>query len=156
MRRGVLLAVGVGLIASLFAPTAALAQRSRRGDWYYDVRPYLGQRSAPTVREARLWDEVIFLRNAVRRVDRRGDITPRQADRFYDRIDRVAHFLRNDRKLTSSEFDRRRDDLRDIGRDLHRAARVRPAGRYGDRYDGRYGRRVADRCEICDGACRYR
>jgi len=136
MRRALFLAVGVGLVTTLLAPPAAFAQR--RGDWYYDVRPYLGRRSGENAREARLWEEVIYLRNEVRRLDRRGDITVRQADRFYDRIDRVARFLRDDRRLSESEFDRRRDDLNDIARDLRRADR----SRYGSRdRDDRYDRR---------------
>jgi hypothetical protein len=157
MRRAVLVMAGIGLVSTLLAPTAALAQR--RGDWYTDARPYLGARSAQDARKARLWEETIALRNAVRRLDRRGDITPRQADGFYNRLDRVAHFLRNDRNLTSSEFDRRRDDLNGIARDLHRVARVRPVSRYEDRFDRRSDRRSdrrVDRCDICDGICRYR
>lgn len=158
MRRALLLVMSAAVAATLLTPAAAIAQSQRRGDWYYDVRPYIGRSGGESVREARAWEEVISLRSAVRRLDRRGDITPRQADRFYDRIDRVARFLRDDRRLTSSEFDRRQDDLRDIARDLHRVARNRPVARYDDRYD-RYDRRSdrrADICDVCDGVCRHR
>lgn len=163
MKRALFLVAGVGLAATLLAPATALAQR--RSDWYYDVRPYVGRQSESTVRKARLWEETVRLRSAVRSADRRGNITARETDRFYDRIDRVARFLRDDRNLTNSEFDRRRDDLNGIARDLHRERRD---GRRDDRRrydDDRYGRRVggdryarrgADICDICGGACRYR
>jgi hypothetical protein len=162
MRRGVLIAAAAGLLATMLAPTSAMAQR--RGDWYRDVRPYLNGRGASTAGEARLWEEVVDLRSAVRRLDRRGDLTPRQADRFYDRLDRVARFLQNDRTLSDSEFKRRQDDLQDIARDLHRDARVRPtsyedgrSSRRDDRSTRSYDRSTrSDYCPICNGACRYR
>jgi polyribonucleotide nucleotidyltransferase len=135
MRKG-LLVVGVGLIASLLAPTGAQAQR--RGDWYRDVRPYLGGRGEEAARKARLVEDTINLRSDVRSADRRGDISPRQADRFYDRLDKVAKFLRDDRHLSNSEFNRRRDDLDHIARDLDHATRNR-VSRRDDRY-GRYDR----------------
>jgi hypothetical protein len=128
-----LLATSAVVALAILAPGAAEAQSNRaearrRGDWYRDVRPYLPRNSEGTVKEARLWDEFVHLRGIVRQADRRRDLSPRQADRFYDRLDRVARFLRDDRRLSNSEYNRRRDDLEDISRDLDRAI-----GRRGNR-----------------------
>lgn len=149
MRGGIAAVVGVGLLTVLLTPMGTLAQR--RGDWYHDVRPYVGKESESSLRKVRLMEEVFQLRAVVRRLDRRGEITPRQADRFHARLDRVAHFVRNDRNLTASEFERRRRDLDGIAQDLHQVTRVRPVLRD----DPRYGR-GAPRCHVCDGVCRYR
>src|SRR5207249_4044022 len=100
MRRGMLV-VGIGLIAALLAPSASQAQR--RDDWYRDVRPYLGRGSEEVARRARLTEETVRLRSAVRDADRRGDISGREADRLYDKLDHVARFLRDDKHLTESE-----------------------------------------------------
>jgi hypothetical protein len=118
MRGGVLL-TGLALAAVLAAP---VAQAQRGSDWYRDVRPYLGAAGEEAARRVRLWEEFARLRAGVQRADRRGEINLRDADRFYDRLDRVAHFLRNDRKLTESEYNRRRGDLDRVARDLDRVA----------------------------------
>jgi hypothetical protein len=131
MRKG-LLVVGIGLIASLLAPTGAQAQR--RDDWYRDVRPYLSGRGEEAARKARLVEDTVNLRADVRRADRRGDISPREADRLYDRLDKVAKFLRDDRHLSNSEFNRRRSDLDHIAEDLDHDTRSR-ISRRDDRYD---------------------
>jgi hypothetical protein len=132
MRKGILL-VGLGLIAPLLAPSGAQAQR--RDDWYRDVRPYLSGRGEEAARKARLVEETINLRSDVRSADRRGDISSRAADRLYDKLDHVAKFLRDDRHLSSSEYDRRRHDLDSVARDLDHATRNRVSRR-----DDRYGR----------------
>jgi hypothetical protein len=119
----------LGLGLALLAPTAALAQRG--DDWYRDIGPWLGRAGEEGTRKARLIEEYSRLRGEVRREDRRGAISPREADRLYGRLDKVARFLRNDRHLTNSEYNRRRDDLDSIARDLERATGTR-TGR-GDR-----------------------
>jgi hypothetical protein len=122
-----LLAVGAGLTWALLAPPGALAQRG--GDWYRDVRPYLGGAGEEAARRVRLWEEFARLRANVARADRRGEIRLKDADRFYDRLDRVAHFLRHDKKLTESEYNRRRGDLDGIARDMDRINRDQVSSR---------------------------
>jgi hypothetical protein len=101
------------------------------------VRPYLGGAGEEVARRVRLWEEFARLRSTVQRADRRGEITLRESDRFYNRLDRVAHFLRHDKKLTDSEYNRRRNDLDNIARDIDRAA--------GARYSSSASRRGAGR-----------
>jgi hypothetical protein len=125
--RKTLLAVGLGLTTALLVPAGALGQRS--SDWYRDVRPYLDGRGQEVAQRVRLWEEFARLRESVRRADRSGDISLRDADRFYDRLDRVAHFLRNDKNLSDSEYKRRRGDLDNIAGDFDRMTRDRYARR---------------------------
>jgi hypothetical protein len=121
MKRTVLM-VGVGLAAALLVVPGAQAQR-RGDDWYRDVRPYLGGSGAEAARRVRLWEEFVRLRGEVKRVDRRGDISLKDADHLYNRLDHVADFLRNDKHLTEKEYNRRRGDLDGVARDLERAGR---------------------------------
>src|SRR5262245_47310665 len=96
-------ALVVGLAAALLIPSGAQAQR-RSDDWYRDIRPYLGGSGVEAARRVRLWEECTRLREQVKRQDRRGDISLKDADRFYDRLDHVAEFLRNDKNLTEKEY----------------------------------------------------
>jgi hypothetical protein len=126
MRR---VAAWMGLALTLLAPSAALAQRDRDYDWYRDVGPWLGRGGEEGARRAELMDRYARLRSEVRRADRQGAISPRESDRLNDRLARVARFLRNDRHLSSSEFNRRRSDLDGVARDLERAGGYRTGGR---------------------------
>lgn len=126
-RRTVALVIGLG--AALLAPAGV---RAARDDWYRDVRPWLDRRSESEVRRAQLIDRDLRLRDEVRTAERRRDISTHDADRLYDRLDRVARFLRDDQHLSNSEYKRRRNDLDhvedDLRRDIgHRSARL---GRY--------------------------
>jgi hypothetical protein len=85
------------------------------------VRPYLDRNTDEGARRARLWERFTRLRADVRTADRRGEISPRDADHYYDRLDKVARFLRDDRHLSQHEYDRRRHDLDNVDRDLHRS-----------------------------------
>jgi hypothetical protein len=120
--RGTVWVVGVGLAAALLISSGAQAQR-RGDDWYRDVRPYLGGSGEEAARRVRLWEEFTRLRAEVKRVDRRGDISLKDADHYYDRLDHVADFLRHDKNLTEKEYNRRRADLDSVARDLDRAER---------------------------------
>jgi len=57
----------------------------------------------------------------VRSADRRREISQRDADHYYERLDKVGRFLRDDRHLSQSEYDRRRRDLDNVERDFHRS-----------------------------------
>jgi hypothetical protein len=126
MRR---VAAWMGLALTLLAPSGALAQRDRDYDWYRDVAPWLGRSGEEGARKAQLLERYARLRGEVRRADRDGAISPREADRLNDRLARVARFLRNDRHLTRKEYDRRRDDLDGVARDLERAGGYRTGRR---------------------------
>src|SRR5438046_8976431 len=102
MRR---VAAWLGLGLTLLAPSGALARGDRDIDWYRDVGPWLGRSGEEGARRAELLDRYTRLRGEVRRADRQGAISPREADRLNDRLARVARFLRNDRHLSNSEFD---------------------------------------------------
>ena len=122
--------VGIGLMLATLRPMGAFAQRG--DDWYRDIRPYLDTRSDEGARRARLWERFVRLRSDVRTADRRGDISLKDADNYYNRLDKVARFLRDDRHLSQHEYDRRRRDLDSVDRDLQRTL---------DRRSAREGRR---------------
>ncbi len=125
---------GLGLALMILAPGGAMAQRG--DDWYRDVGPWLGRRGEEGSRRVSLLERYARLRGDVRSAERRGDISPRDADRLYDRLEHVARFLRNDRHLTGSEYNRRRDDLDHVASDLRRASGYREGRRRDrDRYD---------------------
>jgi len=118
MKRAIL-GISAGLMLALLAPGAAIAQRGE--DWYRDVRPYLDRNTEDGARRARLWERFARLRSDVRSADRRREISQRDADHYYDRLDKVGRFLRDDRHLSQSEYDRRRRDLDNVERDFHRS-----------------------------------
>jgi hypothetical protein len=124
---------GLALALMVMAPTGALAQRG--DDWYREIEPWLGRGAHGDVRKGRLMEQYFDIRSEVRTADRRGAISPRTADNLYGRLDKVARFLRDDRSLSNKEYNRRRDDLDKIARDLERAGGAR-VGRGRDR--GRY------------------
>src|SRR6266849_5398590 len=103
MRRASL-GVCAGLVLAILAPTAVLAQRN--DDWYRDVRPFLDKRTDEGARRARLWERFVQLRSEVRTADHHGDISLKDADSFYNRLDKVGRFVRDDRHLSNHEYDR--------------------------------------------------
>src|SRR5438093_71315 len=118
MRRAIL-GLCIGLTLALLAPAGVFAERG--DDWYRDVRPYLDRSTDEGARRARLWERFVRLRSDVRTADRRGDISLKDADNYYNRLDKVARFLRDDRHLSQREYDRRRRDLDNVERDLQRS-----------------------------------
>jgi hypothetical protein len=125
--RKAILGLCVGLALTVIAPAGVFAQRD--DDWYRDVRPFLDKNTDEGARRARLWERFIRLRSSVRTADRRGDISLKDADNFYNRLDKVGRFLRDDRHLSNHEYDRRRRDLDHVDRDLNRALEHRDARR---------------------------
>jgi hypothetical protein len=122
-----ILGLCAGLALTLLAPAGVFAQRD--SDWYRDVRPFLDKNTDEGARRARLWERFIRLRSDVRTADRRGDIGLKDADNFYNRLDKVGRFIRDDRHLSNHEYDRRRHDLDNVDRDLSRALDHRNARR---------------------------
>jgi hypothetical protein len=122
-----ILGLCAGLALALLTPASVLADRS--DDWYRDVRPFLDKNTDEGARRARLWERFIRLRSDVRTADRRGDISLKDADNFYNRLDKVGRFVRDDRHLSNHEYDRRRHDLDNVDRDLSRALEHRNARR---------------------------
>ncbi len=116
--RKAILGLCAALALTLLPSAAVFAQRDE--DWYRDVRPFLDKRTDEGARRARLWERFVQLRSDVRTADRRRDISLKDADNFYNRLDKVGHFLRDDRHLSNHEYDRRRRDLDNVERDLHR------------------------------------
>ena len=161
MTRRNLVALG---LAVLGIGATAPAAHADHYDRYYGQRYYRGRDRDEIRRREILRDRLIDLGDRIRLAERQGDLSRRQANRLYDELDDVRDFLRGDRHLTDSEFDRRADDLRDVARDLRqwsgsRYSRYRShdyedwyyndryprGGRYGDRYDDRYDDRYRRR-----------
>jgi hypothetical protein len=152
-RRNLVAALG---LAVLGIGATAPAAHADHYDRYYGQRYYRGRDRDEIRRREILRDRLIDLGDRVRLAERQGDISRREADRLYRKLDYVRDFLRGDRNLSDSEFDRRADDLRDVARDLReqsgpRYGRYRSRDHedwyYNDRYprDGRYGDRYDDR-----------
>jgi hypothetical protein len=137
-----------GLMAAVMGWTI-LAAAPAGADAFYDryrgARYYRGRDRDDIRRREILRSHMFDLADRIRLADREGVISRRKADDLFEDLDDVRDFLRGDRYLTDSEFDRRRDDLRDIEDDLRDAYRRR-GGRYDrydryDRYRDRYDRR---------------
>lgn len=133
----VLLAVGGGAICS--APAHA-----DHYDRYYGARYYRGRDSEEIRRRDILRSRMIDLGDRTRLAEREGDLSRRDAERVYEKLDDVRDFLRHDRYLEHDEFRRRMRDLDEAEDRFRRSCRHR---RYEDRYryDGRY--RYEDRYE---------
>jgi hypothetical protein len=116
----------LALALMMLAPTGAVAQRDRDYDWYRDIGIWLGRGGEAATRRVRLIEQYSQLRTGVRRAERGGQLSARDADRLYGRLDRVARFLRDDQHLNGKEYSRRQNDLDEVARDLRRAT--------GDRY----------------------
>ena len=138
---------GLGLAAGA---TAASAQRPYgrvygADPWDYRRHNYYRGRDSHEIRlrEAlryRLFD----LADQVRNAERQGLISRGRSQDLREELDDVRDFLRDDRHLTRSEFERRRDDLDEIADDLRDSYRRR-GGRYRndpffDNYDRRFRR----------------
>lgn len=119
--------------------------------WDYRRYTYFRGRDRDEIRRREALRFRMFdLAERIRMAEREGLISRRRANDLYDDLDDVRDFLRNDRNLTRSEFERRRDDLDDIADDLRDSYRRRGGrfrtdpwfDRYQDRYrrDGRYYR----------------
>lgn len=149
--------LGVALMAAVvalctLAPVAQAGSPYDRYDTYRSTRYYRGRDGSEVRRREVLRGRMMDLADSIRLATRQGDLSRRDSDRLYDRLDNVRDFLRGDRNLTESEFRRRMDDLDDIRRDLRedrrdgrRDGRYRDRDiwrrdRYDDRYDDRYRR----------------
>jgi hypothetical protein len=165
-RRNLLYALGLGIVGVGAVAPAAYAQRYDHYDRYYGQRYYRGRDRDDIYRRGILRDRLIDLGDRIRLAEREGALSRRRANDLYRDLDDVRDFLRDDRNLTQSEFERRSDDLRDVARDLRQAMgsrydryrsssyedwygrydsrdrydRYRDRGRYDDRYDDRYRR----------------
>lgn len=131
-RRNLVFALMLGAAGLGAAAPAVQAQRFEHYDRYYGQRYYRGRDRDEIRRRELLRDRLIDLADRVRLAEREGDISRSRAARLYDRLDDVRDFLRGDRHLSDSEFDRRSDDLRDVARDLRDATGSR-YGRYRSR-----------------------
>jgi len=152
-RRKLLLGLALGAVGAVAVTSDAQAQSYR----YRNV-PYFGGRDRDDIRRRQIIRDRLFLLGDRTEVAvRNRAIGPRVADRIFERLDRVRDFLREDRNLTDSEFDRRMRDLRDAEDDLrdevrdnrrdYRGSRYDRDYRYdtGRRYDYRYDDRYDDR-----------
>ncbi len=143
------LRLGIALaLAATAGLAAAPAARADHNDRYYGYRYYRGRDRHEIERRAILRERLIALGDAVRFGERDGCLTRREADRLYDRLDRVRDFLRDDRYLTDSEFRRRMRDLDDVEEDLY--DECGPLGpRFGYGHGCRYHSRYRSDCAYC-------
>lgn len=148
-RRQLWLALGAAVVGGTAMIQPAEAQWRDRD--YRTFRYHRGRNTEEIRRREYLRDRMFDLADRIRLAVRERDLTSREADRLYDRLDDVRDFLRDDRNLSGAEFDRRRSDLNDIGTDLRRmVSRRNGRGRwYDDRY-GRYDRDYHDRDRYYD------
>ncbi len=120
------LLAGVGLSITGASPGVA-DDRGPLGDLFSYIRV-----ANP---KAELIARTVSLGDRVRKAERHGDLRPSEGRDLSRRINRIRDFLRDDRKLSDSEFRRRDGDLDKIERDLER----KTDRGYRDR--DRYGRR---------------
>jgi hypothetical protein len=122
-----------GLALGALGLTGATAAHADRYD-YRSHRYYYGRDGDERRRREILRFRLFEIADRLRLAERNGDIAPRRAAQLCDRLDDVRDFLRGDRYLTDSEFDRRRRDLNDIEDDFRDAIRDRRRNsRYYDR-----------------------
>jgi hypothetical protein len=123
--------LGAVVVGGLGLGVSAAPARADHDD-YRGYRYFRG-RDREEIRQREFLRHKMFdLADCIRLALREGDLSRQRAHRFYERLDDVRDFLRDDRHLSDSEFGRRRDDLRDVGEDLRRALRR------ADRYDRFY------------------
>jgi len=125
-RRNLVFALMLGVVGLGAAVPAVQADHYDR---YYGQRYYRGHDRDDIRQRSLLRERLIDLADRIRLAERTGDISRSRANRLYERLDDVRDFLRSDRNLTDSEFNRRADDLRDVARDLREATGSR-YGRY--------------------------
>jgi hypothetical protein len=138
-RRSFLGGLAVG-VAGLGAG-ASVAQAQVYGRWEYRRYHYIPGYGAEMRHRQYLRDRLFELGDHVHQADRDGAIPREEANRLFDKLDRVRDFLRNDTYLDPREFERRQDDLNDVSRRLREA--LHRSGRHYD-YD-RNDRRDRDR-----------
>ena len=139
-RKGLFVALA-GVLSGTLASTANAADYRGRYDTYRRGSYFRGRDRDEIRRRGIVHERLLRVAERVDRAYAARAISPREADRLFGRLDYVWRFLREDRYLTDSEFDRRMDDLDDVGDSLRDERRE---GRY-DRYD-RYPRdRYRDR-----------
>jgi hypothetical protein len=117
--RNWVLAAGLALFS--WAVVAPPAQADPRD--YRDYRYYAGRDRDESRRRDFLRDRMVNLGDKIRIALRERAIGYRKADDLYEKLDDVRDFLRNDRYLTESEFNRRMDDLDEVQGDLREATR---------------------------------
>ena len=130
----VLTGVILGLMCVGGATLATPAQ-AEHYDRYYGQRYYRGRDRDDIRRREILRNKLIDLGDRVRLAEREHRISRDRARDLYDDLDDVRDFLREDRHLSDSEFERRMDDLNDVAEDLRDYSRG-----HGRRYRDRYGR----------------
>jgi hypothetical protein len=124
--------------------TLATPAQADHNDRYYGQKYYRGRDRDDIRHREILRNKLVDLGDRVRMAERSNRISRERARDLYNDLDRVRDFLREDRHLSDSEFDRRMDDLNDVQRDLSEHLRGRSGrggysnGRYGDRYDNDY------------------
>jgi hypothetical protein len=120
-RRSFFTTVASGVAGLLVAAPAVCAERYDDRYWAFPYRDY----NDPWERRRRagVYHRMVDLADRVRHAERAGDITPREAGKLYDRLERVRDFLRHDHYLDPVEFDRRMHDLDraddDLGHYVH-------------------------------------
>lgn len=129
----------LGLVCVGGATTAIPAQADHNPR-YYGQRYYRGRDRDDIRRREILRNKLIDLGDRVRLAERSNRISRDRARDLYEDLDDVRDFLREDRNLSDSEFDRRMDDLEEVAEDLRDHSRGRGRGGYGngrhrDRYD---------------------
>lgn len=135
-RRAFFGALALGVLGLGAGASGAQAQFFVRD--YRRYRYFPGRGPEDIRRREALRLRMFMLADRIEDGQRRGIIGPHAARRLYQRLDDVADFLRHDRNLTRSEFDRRRDDLDDIAEDLREWIADSRGGRFVRRRGGRY------------------
>ena len=146
MRLRILAVAATMLVAGLGA--VATPASADHDDRYYGQRYYRGHDREEIRRREILRSRMLDLADRVRLAERERALDRRDASDLYQTLDRVRDFLRNDRYLSDSEFDRRMGDLDNVQRrfrDRTRGRFGRYNGRYDSRYDSRYDGRYGDR-----------
>ena len=136
--RNVVLALSLATVGLAAAAPPAQADHPR-----YSRYQYFRGRDRDDIRRREILRNQLFrLADRVSLAERQGRISRRKANELFRELDDVRDFLRDDRHLSDSEFDRRRDDLEDVARELREDSR---RFGYGGGYRGRYDDRYYDR-----------
>src|SRR5687768_12211687 len=103
-RRQMVLALALGAVGMGTVAPSAEAQIFDRFDRYRTYRWFGGHDSNERRQREFLRTRMMDIGERTETAARNRHINRRDADRVFDRLDRVADFLRNDRNLTDSEF----------------------------------------------------
>lgn len=109
-------------LAGVFV-AAAPAARAQVYVPYGSYRYYRGRTATDISRRSALRADLLTISNRVRTAELRGRISPRRARNYYGRLNRVRDLLRHDRAISAAEYNRWRNDLRRIRRDLRYSRR---------------------------------